>query len=62
MLQAVRDSTRPSMDNLQGQSRRYRSFLQQWEQLYVRDGLLYHQSEDNDGKREMVSIGGTTGS
>ena len=35
MLQAVRDSTRPSMENLQGQSRRHRLLLQQWTRLHV---------------------------
>ena len=56
MLQAVRDSKQPSTENIQGQSRRYRLLLQQWEQLYVHDGLLFRQCEDNSGKRKWAQL------
>ena len=41
ILQALEDNKQLSTGNLQGKSRSYRSLLQQWNQLYVQNGLLF---------------------
>ena len=40
ILDAVKKKQRPST-NVQGRSRTYRLLLQQWDQLYAEEGLLY---------------------
>ena len=41
MLKAKETNKRPSSDKAKGQSIEYRRLLQQWEQLVIRDGILW---------------------
>jgi len=52
---AVRIKQRPS-NSVQGKSISYRSLLQQWDQLYVAEGLLFWRYEDTSGKEKWAQL------
>ena len=56
ILQALEDNKQLSTVNLQGKSRSYRLLLQQWNQLYVQNGLLFRRFEDISGHKKWAQF------
>lgn len=56
ILQAIENNSRPSIDDIQGKSRSYRLLLQQWDQLYIQDGLLFRRYEDASGHTKWTQL------
>ena len=56
ILQALEDNKQLSTVNLQGKSRSYRLLLQQWNQLYVQNGLLFRRYEDISGHKKWAQL------
>jgi len=56
ILQALEQNKQLSMNNLQGKSRSYRLLLQQWNQLYIQNGLLFQQYEDSRGQMKWAQF------
>jgi len=55
ILDAVKKKQRPS-SNVQGRSRTFRSLLQQWNQLYAEEALLYRRFVDTEGKEKWAQL------
>jgi len=56
ILQALEQNKQLSVNNLQGKSRSYRLLLQQWNQLYIQNGLLFRQYEDTGGQMKWAQF------
>jgi len=54
LLTAVEDQKYPSSSATQGTSRKFQLLLQQWKQLYVNQGLLFHRYEGIEKWAQLV--------
>ena len=56
LLKAVEDQQCPPSCMTQGKSRKFHLLLQQWKQLYVNEGLLFHRYEDCQGREQWAQL------
>ena len=56
MLPAIEKQQKPTANTLQGCSPEVRRFFQPWDQLEVRDGLLWRKYEDKDGHNHHLQL------
>ena len=56
VLEAKESMDKPSEDVQKAQSRDTRRLFQLWEQLLVRDGLLYRSWESPDGTQSVLQL------
>ena len=56
VLQALEDKKQFSTIGQQGKSRSYRLLLQQWDQLYTENGLLFRRYEDTMGRKKWAQF------
>ena len=56
LFQAVEEQQKPSPDTCQGKSRTFQLLLQQWKQLYIRNGLLFCRYEDTNGNEKWSQL------
>ena len=54
ILKAVIEKDRPSRTLTQGKDRKFYLLLQQWDQLYIEQGLLFRRYEDCHGKEKWA--------
>ena len=46
LLKTVSENQNPSFSMTQEKNKKFQLLLQQWNQLYIREGLLFHHDED----------------
>jgi len=56
LLQAVEEQQKPSQDTCQGKSRTFQLFLQQWQQLYIVNGLLFRHYKNVNGTEKWKQL------
>ena len=56
LLQAKQDTRKPSVENSTGESLEYHRLLQQWDQLLIQDGLLWHVFAPTSAGRDIEQI------
>ena len=56
LLKAVAENQKPSSSMTQGRSRKFQLLLQQWNQLYIQEGLLFWRYEDCHGKENWTQL------
>ena len=55
-MQAVEEKQKPFNDTYQGKSRIFQLLVQQWKQLYIRNGLLFRRYEDANGNEKWTQL------
>ena len=56
ILKAVTENKRPSPNMTQGKDRKFHLLLQQWNQLYIRQGVLFRRYEDCHGEEKWAQL------
>ena len=56
ILKVVTENKRPSPNMTQGKDRKFHLLLQQWNQLYIRQGLLFRHYEDCHGEEKWAQL------
>ena len=56
ILKAVTENKRPSPNMTQGKDRKFHQLLQQWNQLYIQQGLLFRCYEDCHGEEKWAQL------
>lgn len=56
LMKAMEARQRPDIGTTCGKDRSYTLLLQQWDQLYIKDGLLFHNYQDTSGNTQWSQL------